>query len=99
MSIMEKATFGFEYIIKRENISRPIVTVNRTGKGLATGERDLICCGNCGAVMSCKAKFCMGCGAKFQMVKDIEKYKEYGETLSGQLEGQMSLSDLLGGAQ
>ena len=94
---MERAVFNGEYIVKKENISRPTVTVNRTGRGLATNERDLIVCGCCGAVMSSKASFCMGCGAKFQRVKDLEKYKEYEAQLNGQLDGQMSFEDL--GAQ
>lgn len=79
MNKVQRATFGGEYIEKVENIERPVVTVNRTGKRLATGETDLIVCGNCGAVMSYKAKFCMGCGAKFSKINSVDVYKRYEE--------------------
>lgn len=91
---MKKAVFGGEYIIKEESILRPVVTVNRTGKGLANNEKDLIVCGCCGAVETYRAKFCMGCGAKFMTVKDISKYKEYESSVSGVLDGQISIADL-----
>ena len=91
---MKKAYFGGEYIVKEELIHRPTVTVNRTGRGLANSERDLIVCGCCGAVETYKAKFCMGCGAKFQLVKDISQYRDYEASVTGVLEGQMTLDDL-----
>lgn len=91
---MKKATFGCEYIVKEEKILRPTVTVNRTGRGLANGERDLIVCGICGGVMSSKARYCMGCGAKFKPIKDSSCYKDFEITLSGQADGQMSINDL-----
>ena len=93
---MKKANFIDEYIVKEEMVKRPIVTVNRTG-ALFRGERDLIVCGNCGGVMSAKAKFCMGCGAKFQLVKDKKIYEDIIKALSG-LDGQMSFEDLGGGS-
>lgn len=91
---MEKAIFGGEYVVKEEKIARPIVTVNRTGRGLANGERDLIVCGMCGGVMSSKAKFCMGCGAKFKFIKDVSQYKEFESIAQGHLDGQISIEDL-----
>ena len=91
---MKRAVFGGEYIIKEESIMRPIVTVNRTGRGLANGERVLIVCGCCGGVMTYKAKFCMGCGAKFKQVKDISEYRDFESSASGVLDGQMTLDDL-----
>lgn len=90
---MKKAIFGGEFIVKEESISRPVVTVNRSGKGLANSEKDLIVCGCCGAVMTYKAKFCMGCGAKFQPVKEASKYEEYKSALIGQAAGQMSIQE------
>ena len=91
---MKKAVFGSEYIVKEESVIRPTVTVNRTG-GFATKEKDLIVCGNCGAVEIWKAKFCMGCGAKFQLIKDKSKYAEFESMLNGQVAGQMSINDLM----
>lgn len=91
---MEKAVFGGEYIVKKENVSRPTVTVNRTGKGLATNERDLIVCGCCGSVMSSKASFCMGCGAKFKKIKSIDEYRGFEALMNRQIDGQMSIKDL-----
>lgn len=78
--IVEKALFGGEYIINRERTDRPVVTVNRTGKGLANKETDLICCGMCGSIMTYKAKFCFECGAKFKKVKDVQEYRKLQES-------------------
>lgn len=86
---MKKATFGSEYIVEEKMVSRPTVTVNRTG-GFATNEKDLIVCGCCGAVETWKAKFCMGCGAKFKLVKDVSQYKEYEALVNGHIDGQLS---------
>lgn len=92
---MKKADFGAEYIIEEKLIKRPIVTVNRTSNGLANGEKDLIVCGCCGALMTHKAKYCMGCGAQFKFVKNEKDYLSYKSMLDGQLDGQMSIDEFM----
>ena len=90
---MKKAIFAGEFILKEEKVTRPLVTVDKTG-GLFRGSNDLICCGMCGSIMSHKAKFCMGCGAKFEIIKDIAKYEQFESEYKNEIAGQMSFDDL-----
>ena len=92
---MKKASFNGEYIIEEVKVVRPTVTVNRTG-GFATREKDLIICGVCGAVMSCKASFCMGCGAKFVKIKNPMQYERYKLKEKETLDGQLFIDDIIG---
>lgn len=64
-----------EFIVKEEEITRPVVTVLRDKNTFARKEKDLIVCGCCGSLNNYKTKFCGGCGAKWKRVT-LEELKK-----------------------
>lgn len=89
--MVKRADFAGEYVVETKTVNRPIMTVDRTGSRIANGEKDLIVCGCCGGLMSHKANYCMGCGAKFLKIKDKSKYTQYKYESEGQIAGQIKM--------
>ena len=67
-NVIKRAPFSGEFIVKEEEVLRPVVTVLRDKECFARGEKDLIICGVCGSIMNYKQKYCGGCGAKFKRI-------------------------------